>query len=150
MINYSKITKNLLICSVLITLFCLLGCRSTVIVNGESFMALKESEINKLIDRGRFTLQKNRKIFSIEEIKHAQKTLPKVDIQYHGDTSGVAQISWTFPRRTVVFNFSGDLSNETIDCMMQIIRPQPEIIKSNITNSYPKENNLRPRKSKRW
>ena len=145
-----KFQVLLLIFSCIITLFVITGCRSRVIVNGESFMALNETEINRLIDRGRFTLHKNRKIFSLEEIRFANKTQPKVDIEYHGDTSGVAKIAWTFPRRTVVFNFSGDLSVETIDCMMEIIRPQPEIIKTNITNSYPKENKVRPRKKRKW
>lgn len=149
MIILSKIKTTLLIFSCLVTLFCTFGCRSTIIVNGESFMTLTDEEISKLVDRGRFTLQKNRKIFSIEEIMHANKTQPKIDIEYHGDTSGVAKISWQFPRRTVILNFKGDLSHEVIDCMMEIVRPQPEMIKANANRTTPKVNNFRSGKTRK-
>ena len=117
----------ILFAALLAAVFC--GCHPTVTVNGNTYEALDEKDKAALKAIAVKTLEKNTgKAVLDSELRFARANEPEMVIDYFGDRSGEARISWQMPARKITIIFSGEFLTNKMDCMMQTINNQPEII----------------------
>ena len=81
------------------------GCAPTVTVNGETFEPLTPREEKDLVLIARAALKRSTKAVGLQELRAIEDTEPEVEINYYGDRTGDAKVTWTLPdhRRTVQF-----------------------------------------------
>ncbi|MCQ2378232.1 MAG: hypothetical protein MJ016_03345 [Victivallaceae bacterium] len=96
--------------------FCFSGCRDTVVVNGEKYAMLRESEINELKAVARATLRHNLdkgQVVTQDEYLAAMNTEPQCTVDYFQDLEGTVRFTWRFPRRKTTVVIRGELLNPT-------------------------------------
>lgn len=104
------------------------GCAPTVTVNGETFEALTPREENDLVLIARAALKRSPKVVGLQELQTIQNTEPEVKIDYYGDRTGDAKVTWSFPdhRRTV--QFRGQLLTDHMVVQMYTVQLYDGII----------------------
>ena len=116
-----------LLAALLAAAFC--GCHPTVTVNGNTYEALDEEDKAALRAIAVKTLEKNTgKAVLDSELRFARANEPEMVIDYYGDRTGEARVSWQMPARKITIIFSGEFLTKKMDCVMQTINNQPEII----------------------
>ena len=134
----------------------LCGCHPTVTVNGNTYDALDEEEKEMLRAIAVKTLEKNTgKAVLDSELRFARAHAPEMVIDYYGDRTGEARLSWQMPTRKVTIIFTGEFLTNKMDCMMQTIDNQPEIINftggivtGSLKGAVPPQENNRMHRSK--
>ncbi len=104
------------------------GCAPTVTVNGETFEALTPQEEKELVLIARAALKRSPKAVGPQELQMIRDTEPEVKIDYYGDRTGNAKVTWTLPdhRRTV--QFQGQLLTDQVVMQTYSVRLYDGII----------------------
>ena len=117
------------------------GCRSTITVNGVRCATLHDSEIEELVTVARYTLRKNLdnpKVVTPSQYSIAKTTAPEIKIEYFGNITGTARVTWDFPECKTTVMIRGELTNpQNRYIAVSIVEKLPDIIDT--TNSIPKD-----------
>jgi len=133
-----SLRKTLALLTALPTALLICSCRNQINVNGESYDMLTERETVELVLFARKTLVRNSPLakksrrppdeptlLSAEEAQAVRSTEPDLQIDYRGDCSGEAVVTWDLPQRKIEVVIQGQL-NETNpfkrDLMVRIMK----------------------------
>ncbi len=123
----------------ILAFFC--GCRSTITVNGVKCATLYDEEIEELVMVARYTLRKNLdnpKVITPSQYSIAKTSTPEIRIEYFGDITGTARLTWDFPECKTTVMIRGELTNpKNRYIAVSIVEKLPDIIDT--TNSIPKD-----------
>lgn len=100
------------------------GCASwfgpTVEVDGQTYRALTKDEEEALVQVARRYLRKNTpKVVSVQECDIALRNEPEVKVEYSGDRSGEARVSWMMPKRWLTVLFIGHFLERDMYCILE-------------------------------
>lgn len=88
------------------------GCRSRIVVNGESYSMLNEREERELVILARETLIRNaKKLVTQDEVEELRRREPELRIDYRGDCSGEAVVIWDLKRIKLEVVYEGELND---------------------------------------
>ena len=112
-----------------LTVSALSGCAPRVVVNGNSYVALTSEEESMLKAIALKTLENNvGRSIRESEFRFAKANDPTLIIDYSGDRYGDARVSWQMPTRKITLVFKGELLSDHMECLMQTVDNQPELI----------------------
>lgn len=98
------------------------GCAPTVTVNGETFEVLTPREEKDLILIARAALKRSKKAATSSELQIIQNTAPEFKIDYYGDRSGDAKVTWDLPERRLTVQFRGQLLTDHMVAQMYTVK----------------------------
>ena len=128
--------KNRYVSLPLFALLLVCGCRSSIEIDGESYSTLTESERSELVFFARQTLIRNSPLakkkhrdpdspdlITIDEAKEVRAVEPDLKIEYRGDCSGEAVVTWDLPNRKIEVVIDGRLNDPyKRDLMLRVMK----------------------------
>lgn len=88
------------------------GCRSRIVVNGESYTMLNEREERELVMLARETLIRNSsKLIAPDDVAELRRREPELRVDYRGDCSGEAVVIWDLKRIKLEVVYEGELND---------------------------------------
>ena len=109
-----RIRMKLLLSSLaLLALVC--GCRNQIEVDGEHYDMLNDDEVAELVILARETLLRNSEklLVPVDEAAAIRRMDPEMKIDYRGDCSGEAVVTWDMPRRKYEVVLDGQLNESS-------------------------------------
>lgn len=113
-------------------LLLLFGCRSRIEVDGESYAMLDDREIAELKFVARETLLHNSsRLLDPQDIPAVRSKEPELAIDYRGDCSGQAVVTWDLAKRKYEVVIEGELNERSPrkrDIMVRVMGKYPEVL----------------------
>ncbi len=113
----------------LVPLFFLAGCTPTMVVNNQRYYVMTETEEKEMLELARAILVKSKQVTTPAEKMFFKSNEPVMKIEYTGDRTGVARVTWTTSNRIIAVIYKGEFLTPQMGWVIETQPLLPETLR---------------------